>query len=535
MTKTEFSRRSLLRSAIVGTAASAASMQVAAQGGDPEGQARGSKWERPPKQSGNSLNLIVIVVDTFRYDNLACYGAKWLEQLETPNLDRFAGNSTVFVDAYPEVMPTIPIRRTLYTGRRAIPCYYFPQHESVQLPGWHQLYHEDVTLAETLLEAGYANALISSVYHQFKPGRNFHRGFHTWRWIRGLEFDYYGTAPHRRSGVSDFASKEYLARFPELHNFLSQYKANRNLWLQDGESVSQITAQTAIRWLNDNHQERPFYFHVEFFDPHEPWDPPSRFLGKYLPGAATPSYIEPPYETVSLPDEVQRRMRANYAGAVSCVDHWVGCLLDTIGQFGLFENSVVVFMSDHGAMLGEHGQFLKGPDKLRSQVTHVPLVIRVPGSQYAGKKVAGFVQFPDVMPTLLGLLGLKAPSRVTGKDFWPLVTGATSSIHDYVVQTYGWVGVGRNHEWAYSEIWKPGASQTKFCKYPGDSPSTYQPQLYNLDNDPKELTDVAEKHPDVARQMSAKLKEYIASGEGLTYGSFNGKPALDTEEGLYAK
>jgi arylsulfatase A-like enzyme len=326
-----------------------------------------------------------------------------------------------------------------------------------------------------------------------------------------------------------------LARFPELHNFLSQYKANRNLWLQDGESVSQITAQTAIRWLNDNHQERPFYFHVEFFDPHEPWDPPSRFLGKYLPGAATPSYIEPPYETVSLPDEVQRRMRANYAGAVSCVDHWVGCLLDTIGQFGLFENSVVVFMSDHGAMLGEHGQFLKGPDKLRSQVTHVPLVIRVPGSQYAGKKVAGFVQFPDVMPTLLGLLGLKAPSRVTGKDFWPLVTGATSSIHDYVVQTYGWVGVGRNHEWAYSEIWKPGASQTKFCKYPGDSPSTYQPQLYNLDNDPKELTDVAEKHPDVARQMSAKLKEYIASGEGLTYGSFNGKPALDTEEGLYAK
>jgi len=535
MTKTEFSRRSLLRSAIVGTAASAASMQVAAQGGDPEGQACGSKWDRPPKQSGNGLNLIVIVVDTFRYDNLGCYGPKWLEQLETPNLDRFARNSTVFVDAYPEVMPTIPIRRTLYTGRRAIPCYYFPQHESVQLPGWHQLYHEDVTLAETLLEAGYANALISSVYHQFKPGRNFHRGFHTWRWIRGLEFDYYGTAPHRQSDVSDLASKEYLARFPDLHNFLSQYKANRKLWLQEGESVSQITAQTAIRWLNDNHQERPFYLHVEFFDPHEPWDPPSRFLEKYLPGAAPPSYIEPPYDTVSLSDEIQRRLRANYAGSVSCVDYWVGCLLDTINQFDLFENSVVVFMADHGAMLGEHGQFLKGPDKLRGQVTHVPMLIRVPGSRHAGKRIEGFVQFPDVMPTLLGLLGLKAPSRVTGKDFWPLVTGATSSVHDDVVQTYGWVGVVRNHEWAYSEIWKPEAPQTKFCKYPGDSPSTYQPQLYNLDNDPKELTDVAEKHPDVARQMSAKLKEYIASGEGLTYGSFNGKPTLDTEEGLYAK
>jgi len=535
MPKAEFSRRSLLKGAVAGAAASAAGIPVAAEERDPEDPACGSKWERPPQQSGNGLNLIVIVVDTFRYDNLACYGAKWLEQLETPNLDRFARNSTLFADAYPEVMPTIPIRRTLYTGRRAIPCYYFPQHESVQLPGWHQLYHEDVTLAETLLEAGYVNALISSVYHQFKPGRNFHRGFHTWRWIRGLEFDYYGTAPHNPLDVSDLASKEYLAKFPGLHNFLSQYKANRNLWLQEGEAVSQITAQTAIRWLNGNHSERPFYLHVEFFDPHEPWDPPSRFLEKYLPGTAPPSYIEPPYDTVPLPDDVQRRLRANYAGAVSCVDHWVGCLLDTIGQFGLFENSVVVFTADHGAMLGEHGQFLKGPDKLRGQVTHVPLLIRVPGSQHAGKKVEGFVQFPDVMPTLLGLLALKPPARVTAKDFWPLVAGAISHIHDHVVQTYGWVGAVRNHEWSYSEIWKPEAPPAMFRKYPDASPSTYQPQLYNLEKDPKELTDVADKYPDVARQMSAKLKEYVASGEGLTSGSFSAIATLDTAEGLYAK
>ena len=104
-----------------------------------------------------------------------------------------------------------------------------------------------------------------------------------------------------------------------------------------------------------------------------------------------------------------------------------------------------------------------------------------------------------------------------------------------MVQTYGWVGAVRNRKWAYSEIWKSEAPQTKFCKYPGASPAIYQSQLYNLENDPNELTDVADKYPVVARQMSAKLKEYIASGEGLTYGSFNGKPTLDTAEGLYAK
>ena len=128
---------------------------------------------------------------------------------------------------------------------------------------------------------------------------------------------------------------------------------------------------------------------MEFFDPHEPWDPPRRFLEKYLPNAAPPSYIEPPYDTVPLPDDIQKRLRANYAGAVSCVDYWVGSLLDTIDQFGLFENSVVVFMSDHGAMLGEHGQFLKGPDKLRGQVTHIPLLIRPPGKSIRGQEGQG--------------------------------------------------------------------------------------------------------------------------------------------------
>ena len=257
------------------------------------------------------------------------------------------------------------------------------------MPGWHALYHEDVTLSETLLEAGYINALISSLYHQFKPGRNFQRGFHTWQWIRGLEYDFYGTSPHHPLDVSDLVSDEYLAKFPGLRDSLSQYKANRNLWQQQGESVSQITAQAAIRWLNQNYAEKPFYLQVEFFDPHEPWDPPRRFLEKYMPNAHGPSFIEPPYDTVPLSDEIKNRMRANYAGEVSCVDHWIGSLLETIEQFGLLENSVVVFMADHGAMLGEHEQFLKGPDKLRGQVTHIPLLIHVPGNPSCRKEGAG--------------------------------------------------------------------------------------------------------------------------------------------------
>ena len=525
----DFSRRRFLKNAVGGTAFAAAGLQPASA--EPiADKITESTWERPPQQTGNNLNLIVIVADTFRCDNLACYGPKWLGALETPNLDRFAQKATVFQDVYAEGMPTITIRRALYTGRRVVPLYYFPQPD-IQTPGWHPLYYEDVTLSETLAEAGYINILISSLYHQFKPGRNFHRGFNTWRWIRGLEGDKYGTSPHKLLDISDIVPDEYVAQHPEqkLPTFLSQYKANRNLWRQEGESISQITAQTAIRWLNDNHGEKPFYLQVEFFDPHEPWDPPQRFLEKYLPNPAGPTYVQPPYETIPLPDHVKNRFRANYAGAVSCVDYWVGSLLDTIEQFGLFENSVVVFMADHGAMLGEHGQFLKGSDKLRNQVTRIPLLVHTPANPYAGKKVEGLASIPDVMPTILGRMDLKSPSRVTGRDLWPLAAGNTRSVHDYVVQAYGWVAAVRDRQWSYSEIWKPEAKQAKFHKSPGAPAATYQPQLYNLERDAQELTDVAEKYPDVARQMSGKLKEYIASGEGLTLGSFNAPPSLDTE------
>ena len=533
MPKSNFSRRGFLKGAAVGAGASVFSS--AARGDESAAPIQGSTWEKPPQQHGNDLNLIVIVADTFRRDNLGIYGQKWLESLETPNLDRFAQNAVIFDDFYAELLPTIPLRRTLYTGRRGIPAIYYPQHERVQLPGWHALYHEDVTMAETLAEAGYINALISDVYVQFVPGRNFQRGFHSYQYIRGKEYDLYGTAPHALLDASDIAPPDYLAGFPGLQNVLSQYKANSNLWRQQGESQSQLVAQTAMGWLRENFTQRPFYLHVECFDPHEPWDPPQRFLEKYLPHATGPSYIEPPYPTVVLPDAIKQRFRANYAGLVNCTDTWIGNLLSLIGELGLFENTLVVFMADHGAMLGEHGQFVKGPDKLRGQVTHVPLLVRTPGSQFAGKRVQGFIQPPDMMPTLLPLLNLKPPSRVTGSNLWGLVTGESKGDRDYVVQSYGWVAAVRDKGWSYTEIWKPEARQDQYHVSPGAPLANYKPQLYNLHEDPRELVDVADKYPDVCQRYSAKLKEYLASGEGKTGGSFNAKPSLDLKEGLYAK
>jgi len=311
----------------------------------------GSHWERPPKQRGNNLNVILLVSDTFRADNLAAYGSQWVE---TPNLNRLAEESVIFEDAYPEGMPTIPIRRTLYTGRRIVPTRSIFQHEPVQLPGWHHLYNEDVTISEVLTEAGYATALIGDLPHLQRPGRNFHRGYKYYEWVRGQENDYYALAPRKQPDYLDLYPADYLerselnrqfAKQPEqtFKDFLNQYTANRRRWRKDGESIVELTAGNAIRWLKENHTEGPFFLHVEAFDPHEPWDPPQEFLEKYLKNPEGPSWPEPPYANTVVPPEGVKRLRANYAGEASNVDYWFGKILETAKELNLLDNTVVVF------------------------------------------------------------------------------------------------------------------------------------------------------------------------------------------------
>ena len=274
MSKT--TRRNILKSgaALTGLAGVSSAPALPAQ----SGPGSGSRWERPPRQDGNNLNVILLVSDTFRADNLAAYGSQWVE---TPNLNRFAEQSVIFESAYPEGMPTIPIRRTLWTGRRIVPTRYFRQPEPVQISGWHHLYNEDVTLSEVLSEAGYVTALIADLPHLQRPGRNFHRGYGYYEWIRGQEIDYYAQAPRKLPDFSDLYPEEYMNR-PELNrqfarepkrgfrDFLNQYTANRKRWLKEGNSLVEITSRKAVHWSKENHQEGPFFLHLEAFDPHEP-------------------------------------------------------------------------------------------------------------------------------------------------------------------------------------------------------------------------------------------------------------------------
>ena len=130
------------------------------------------------------MNIIIVILDSLRQDHLGCYGNSWIE---SPHIDRLASESVLFENAYPEGLPTLPVRTALFTGNYTLTNRF-----------WKQLTPEDVSMAEILDEYGYVSSMITDTYHLFKPNMNYHRGFHEWQWIRGQEMDAYKSKPHSK-------------------------------------------------------------------------------------------------------------------------------------------------------------------------------------------------------------------------------------------------------------------------------------------------------------------------------------------------
>jgi arylsulfatase A-like enzyme len=174
------------------------------------------------------------------------------------------------------------------------------------------------------------------------------------------------------------------------------------------------------------------------------------------------------------------------------------------------KNTIVVFVANHGTMMGEQGQFHKGETRIRTQVTHVPLMVYHPRENWGGRRVKGFVQHPDLMPTLLDLVGVPAPARVTGESLRALIESGASSKRETFVTGWGEHGAVRNREWVYIGRWSPGAPFE---------------ELYDVRKDPKELKNVASANPAVVAELRARLKDHVNSGWAITRGTFATKLA----------
>ncbi|MFW6107513.1 MAG: sulfatase [bacterium] len=460
------------------------------------------------------MNLLVIVSDTLRWDYIGAYGNDWIE---TPYLDKLAAESAVFDDAYAEGLPTIPARRVLMTGRNIVPFAYRPQaSDPVQLHGWHPLFDEDVTLSEHLRQHDYMSAFVNDVYHMMKPGKNFHRGFDYWYWVRGQEGDPYAYLDPQRVG----RELERAAAGRKLHPraWVVQHLVNRSSWRTEKDTIVAQTMRRAADWLRHYPLENPFYLHVECFDPHEPWDPPVNYARRYDRTFTRDDALDaliPPGRVEQMTGRQFHNARTAYAGECSLVDRWVGHLLETLDETGHAADTLVVFTSDHGCMLGEQGEVHKGQDRLRNQCTRLPLFIRHPGGEGAGTRVRGFVQHQDIMPTALRLMGLPVPRRCLGRNVWPMVTGSARG-RQYAVSAFGPYACLRTRTWSYVCPW------TELP--PGARPRI---ELYDLEADPQELTDVLADHPDVAAELADRLEAHMRRFAPKTTGSFQA-PARGT-------
>jgi arylsulfatase A-like enzyme len=437
------------------------------------------------------MNVICIILDTFRQDHVSFYNRgqpvfEGIPACQTPHIDAFAQECIVFDSAYPEALPTIPVRAQLYTGQRTLP--YRP---------WQPLTKEDISIAEILRVEGYVGGLFTDCYHYRAPGMNYHRDFHTYRWVRGQEYDPWTSHPSRRN-LDDYVNQHFDDVW---RGRVAQFLANTDDFTHEADWFPAKVVDEAVDWLTKNRGHKNIFAWIDSFDPHEPWDPPARFDTYTDPKYSGKRLIMPmggPADAWATPEEI-RHIRGLYAGEAAFVDHHLGRLFQALKELGYYDDAVILLMADHGHPLADHGKFLKGGDRLYNELLKVPFMIRLPGGEDAGRSQA-IVQFHDVLPTLLDVMGLgNNASAMQGRSFLPVLRGDTDSHREVIITGYHEAPdrCVRDQTWSY-------------VRRPASEPD----ELYHLLDDPKEQNNLIDQYPNEARRLAGSFGSYFQREAG---------------------
>jgi len=349
------------------------------------------------------MNIIVIVIDTLRYDYIGAHGNDWIR---TPNIDRLAARSWVFDRSFAASYPTIPHRTDALTGRHGAPFHR-----------WSPLRFDVTTFPGVLAQEGYCTQLIHDTPHLVNGGHNFDWPFHAWTFIRGAEVDrpWIDTSSEwpenwARDPLFDFADDRVLS-----HHIIQTYaRANRKRSRQEDWNAADLFL-TSCQWLRDNAARDRFLLWIDCFDPHEPWDVPPEFMRMYDAAPGYDGRVDPrsfiARNDPDITEAAKRRVAAEYAAKVSWVDHWLGELLDTLERTGLAGHTAILLTADHGTNVGERGWFGKG-FPVREQEAHTPFMVHVPDGGSGRSDI--IVQPQDIFATVMGLAGVPVPESVPG-------------------------------------------------------------------------------------------------------------------------
>lgn len=424
-------------------------------------------------------NVLVVVLDSLRHDFVGAYGNAWIR---TPHIDALARESLRFTRAFPEAMPTVPARRSLMMGRRVYPWHdWRPTRNLPGSPGWTGLGADTPTWLKALRAHGYWTGYVTD--NPFLGFSTEWSGFRTTlnRFVRVP-----GQVGSLRSPstISEREVLRWLPRGMRSERYMTgmrQHLANVDGARDERDSCAARVFGFGIDALLAGMRNKPFALVVDCFDPHEPWTPPRRYLDLYtdrgyrgsLPGNV--QYAHADY----MDESAVKRLPGVYGASVTMADAWLGRFLDRFYASGLGDETVVVFLSDHGIVLGERGWTGKPALELHPELIQVPFMLRDPSGRAAGQETPYFASPHDVGPTLLQMTGVPAPEVMNGVSLAPLLSGGSPRLRRRFC-----FGGYANHFYYRDDDWAFIADGNNSGR-----------ELFDLRNDPQELRSVARDHP----------------------------------------
>ncbi len=493
------------------------------------------------------MNILFIITDQQRADMMGCYGNK---VIKTPNLDRFASESVRFSNAFCTNPMCMPNRATLLTG-------YYPNVHGVRSNGIN-LPLGMPTITQTLVNRGYHTINVGKMHYNIwvmpydpkdvsaenfddwnveKPNRkhlaheNFpipYYGFEECDLVLGHSSaclgHYYDWLKERAPEIAKSVREQFQQDIPIFNLFNDNFIP---IELYNTTYIKNNTISFLEKYSEGNYNDKPFFLHCSFPDPHHPVSPPGKYREMYNPddielpsnfhdleNLYTHPYLKthmenPPFRGGLLREEteenVKRFIAFNY-GAVSLIDNAIGEILASLEKSGLSKNTMVIFTSDHGDYMGSHGLCLKGPSPFNDTL-QIPLIWNVPGVTHPGVSDA-LISSVDIPKTILELLNIKEryrPPGMQGYNMKPVLEDPTTKLRDCLLITEDEeVGPKGPLYTRVIHLVTEDYKISKFAELPGYG------DIYNRRNDKEELNNLWDKEIDLRHELVDKLlHEYM--------------------------
>lgn len=430
-----------------------------------------------PLKKPSKPHILLLMADQFRGD---CLGADGNRVIRTPNLDRLAAEGARFRNAYSSTPTCTPARSALLTGLSPW------NHGMLQMIKMAIRY--PVEKPRAMREAGYYTTVVGK--NHYHPQRNAH-GYEE------MLVDESGRveSPEFRSDYRSFFWSMAPNLDPEATGLGWNDYRGRPYTLPERLHPTAWAGDTAVRFIETYNRSQPMFLKVSFERPHSPYDPPERFWRMYehadLPAAQVGKWASK-FAPRSGPDNdiwhgnvgavETRRSRQGYYGSISFVDEQIGRILEALEKRRLLDETLILFLSDHGDMTGDQNLWRKSYAYEPS--AHVPLLVRWPSGLVASKRgqvISETVEIRDVLPTFLDAAGAPSHPELDGRSLLPLIAGKSENWRPYIDLEHGICYSPQNHWNALTD----GREKYIYHAYDGSE------QFFDLERDPHELNDLA--------------------------------------------